>query len=229
MTPIKGQNIVLYATVDGSDYPFACGRNCTLSVQQDMLEVTNYNSARAREFKPNFYQWTVDCDGLIGYDNAQVTYANIIQYLKNAEAISIKFSVDLGALGYDNYTGTAYITSVELSGNVKEIASYSVSLQGSGVLSVTSGLTPGVGGAIVGIYTATGGETSFTPTYTPSWPTGAVAYYVSRGGIQVENILTTGTPTNNDVTVATANGQVTVYSGSPLGPTEFIRVIAQLP
>jgi len=229
LTPVKGQNIVLYATVDGGDFPFACGRSCSFSHQNNLLEVTNYNSANAKEFKYNDYTWSIQADGLIGLDSNLFTYGNILEYAKSQTPISVKFSVDLGAAGYDNYVGTCLIASCELQGNVKEIATYSIQLQGSGAYTVTSGITPGVGGAIVGVYTATGGETTFSPTYTPSWVSGSLVYYVSRGGIQVENINDTGTPNNNDVVYNPTSGSITVSTDSPLGPTEFIRVIAQQP
>ena len=115
------------------------------------------------------------------------------------------------------------MTSINLSGSVEGAATYSVNLQGTGAYTVSgTQVTPGgivvVGSNVVMFdYTAVGGETSITWTGT----IGLGCVSVSRGGGEVREILTSGTPTGDQVKFATSTGIVTF--GRTLEAGEFIR------
>ncbi len=95
------------------------------------------------------------------------------------------------------------------------VATYNISLQGSGVYGITGTTVDPEGIIIVGSnpvrtkgYTAIGGETSITFTDT----IGYSCLYVSRGGVDAQNILTTGTATGDDVKFVSATGVLTFGS-----------------
>jgi hypothetical protein len=70
-------------------------------------------------------------------------------------------------------------------------------------------------------YTAAGGETSIT------W-TGAIGLScvtVTRGGIEVRTIGTTGTPTGENVVFNSSTGTLTFASARALESDEFVRAI----
>jgi hypothetical protein len=100
-----------------------------------------------------------------------------------------------------------------------------VSLQGTGGYSI-DGIVVTPTGLLIGSqvvkmydYTATGGETYKT------WAgaIGFTCFSVTRGGVEIQNIITTGTPGVNDVKFNTTTGTLTF--GSALGVGEFVRAL----
>jgi predicted secreted protein len=227
-TAVTGKNIMLYyheppseTYPTGRDIPFSCSTNCTFSVNVDQKEVTSQTSAWYREYKNDIATWTVSCDGLItltGYG-----YLFLLQQQQNRTTILVKFVIDNGVDGLVIISGNCNLTSLQLNGPLKDIGTYSVSLQGTGAYG-TSGTTinpQGVviagGATIMKQYTAAGGETSIT--YTDL--IGNSCLYVSRGGVDVRDIITSGTPSAEQVKWVSATGILTF--GRALESDEFIR------
>jgi hypothetical protein len=103
-----------------------------------------------------------------------------------------------------------------------------VSLQGSGAYNITgTQVTPGgavvieTSNVIMYQYTAIGGET----TVTFAGAIGGVCLSVTRGGMEVRTILTTGTATGDNVLFNASTGVVTFARA--LEADEFVRIIAK--
>ncbi len=144
------------------------------------------------------------------------------------EPIEIKFVVDNGVDGLTIINGTCNISSLAINAPYKDVATYNVSLQGTGAYNTTGTEVDPSGVIIVGAntvktkgYTASGGETSITFADT----IGYACLYVSRGGVDAQNILTTGTPTGDDVKFISSTGVLTF--GRPLEAGEYIRGLFQ--
>jgi len=71
------------------------------------------------------------------------------------------------------------------------------------------------------IYTANGGETTFN---IPQLIAKKV-YLVTRGGLEVGNILNSGTPTGSDITINLFTGDVTIPTDSPAAPNEKFKFL----
>ena len=228
---IAGNNILLYyhepsseAYPEGRDIPFACSTNCSFSVDVDQKEVTSQTSAWYREYKNDIATWSISCDGLITLDG--YGYLFLLQQQQNRTTILVKFVIDNGVDGLVIISGNCNLSSLSINAPYKDIATYSVSLQGSGAYG-TSGTTINPSGTIITggatlmrQYVAAGGE------YTITWVDliGNACLYVSRGGIDVRNILTTGTPIDDQVKWDTTTGTLTF--GRVLESDEFIRILA---
>jgi predicted secreted protein len=203
------------------DIPFACSTNCTFNVNVDQKEVTSQTSAWYREFKNDIANWTVTCDGIITLDN--YGYLFLLQQQQNRTTILIKFVIDNGADGLVIISGRCNLTSLSINGPYKDIGTYSVSLQGTGAYGTTgttinpSGVVIAGGGTTMKQYTAAGGEN----TITWSDMIGNTCLYVSRGGVDVREILTSGTPVNDQVKWNSSTGVLTF--GRVLESDEFIR------
>ena len=124
-------------------------------------------------------------------------------------------------------SGTCNLTSLQINGPWKDVATYAVSLQGTGAYGTTgTSVTPGgtviVAGGVVSDkqYTAAGGETTITWTDM----IGKTCLYVSRGGIDVRDILTT-TPSGEQVQWNSTTGVLTFARA--LESDEFVRMLAQ--
>ena len=228
---INGTNIVLYyydpITMEG--IPFGAATNCSFEVSVDQVEVTSQTSAWFREYKNDIATWNVTCDGFVALSDYSYLFLANLQLSK--ESILIKFQIDndngdgSGDLGYTVFSGSANLTSLSLSGPVESASTYSVSLQGTGAYTISGTQVDPGGVVVIGSnvvmfdYTAVGGETSIT------W-TGAIGLScvtVTRGGIEVRSIGTSGAPTGENVTFNSSTGTLTFASGRALEADEFVR------
>ena len=230
MAAVNGKNVMLYwhrTDVDPEvDVAFACSTNCAFNVSVDQKEVTSQTSAWFREYKNDVATWSVTCDGLITLSG--FSYLFMLDKQLTREPIEIKFVVDNGVDGLVIINGICNITSLAINAPMRDVATYNVSLQGSGAYNITGTQVDPSGVIIVGAnpvktkgYTASGGETSITFADT----IGYACLYVSRGGVDAQNILTTGTPTGDDVKFISATGVLTF--GRPLAAGEYIRGLFQ--
>jgi hypothetical protein len=230
---INGTNIVLYyydpATEEG--IPFGAATNCSFEVSVEQKEVTSQSSAWFREYKNDVASWTINADGFVAL--SEYSYLFLANLQLSRESILIKFQIDndngdgSDDLGYTVFTGSANLSSLSLSAGVEAASTYSVSLQGTGAYTVSGTQVDPGGVVVVGSnvvmfdYTAAGGETSIT------W-TGAIGLScvtVTRGGIEVRTIGTTGTPTGENVVFNSSTGTLTFASARALESDEFVRAI----
>ena len=230
MAAVIGNNVMLYwhrTDVEPEvDVAFACSTNCTFNVSVDQREVTSQSSAWFRQFKNDIATWSVTCDGLITLSG--FSYLFMLEKQLSRTPIEIKFVVDNGIDGLTIINGICNITSLAINAPQNDVATYNVSLQGSGAYNTTGTEVDPSGVIIVGAnpvktkgYTASGGETSITFADT----IGYACLYVSRGGVDAQNILTTGVPTGDDVKFVSATGVLTF--GRPLAAGEYIRGLFQ--
>lgn len=131
---VQGKNIILYKVVGGVNTAFACSTNCTFNVQINQKDVTSQTSAWFREYKIDIASWTVTCEGLVtltGY-----SYSDMITNQLGRNTIAVKFTIDNGSSTII-ISGNANITSLSINAPYKDIATYSVSLQGIGAYTLT--------------------------------------------------------------------------------------------
>jgi predicted secreted protein len=230
MAAVIGKNVMLYwhrTDVDPEvDVAFACSTNCAFNVSVDQKEVTSQASAWFREYKNDVATWNVTCDGLITLSG--FSYLFMLDKQLTREPIEIKFVVDNGVDGLTIINGICNITSLSINAPYKDVATYNISLQGSGAYNITGTEVNPEGVIIVGAnpvktkgYTASGGETSITFADT----VGYTCLYVSRGGIDVQGIITSGTPVDEEVKFVSSTGVLTFSRA--LGSGEFVRALFQ--
>lgn len=221
----QGIYVATVRTTIPLNIPFACSTNATFSVTVDQKEVTSQTSAFYREFKNDIANWSLVCDGLItlsGYG-----YNQMLQIQQLRQTIGVDFVIDNGVNGLSVITGNVNMTSLQINAPYKDVGTYSVSLQGTGAYGLTG--TSAASGAVIirggsvstKGYTAAGGET--TLTYTDL--IGKAALYVSRGGIDVQEILSTGTPVDEQVKWVESTGILTFSRALESG--EYVRFLAQ--
>jgi predicted secreted protein len=230
MAAVIGNNVMLYwhrTDVDPEvDVAFACSTSCTFDVSVDQKEVTSQTSAWFREYKNDVATWSVTCDGLITLSG--FSYLFMLDKQLSRTPIEIKFVVDNGVDGLVVIAGTCNISSLAINAPQKDVATYNISLQGSGAYNTTGTSVDPEGIIIVGAnpvktkgYTASGGETSITFADT----VGYTCLYVSRGGIDVQGIITSGTPIDEQVKFVSSTGVLTFSRA--LGSGEFVRALFQ--
>jgi predicted secreted protein len=220
----EGTTIASVVTTLPNDTPFACSTNCTYSVQVAQKDVTSQTSAWYKEYKNDIATWNITCDGLITLNN--YGYLFLLQLQQSRASIFVKFVIDNGTFGLVIISGTCNMTSLQINGPYKDIATYAVSLQGTGAYGLTgttinsNGIIT-LGGSVTNKqYTAAGGETTI------SWTDmiGKTCIYVSRGGIDVREIVTL-TPIGEQVSWNAVSGLLTFARA--LESDEFIRGLFQ--
>lgn len=229
MTPVTGQklNIYKYNSIAMTDTLIACARNCTLQVSVGEMEVTNISSAWFKESRPDVASWSITADGLVVLDNYSYLYMLNSQLAR--EVVTVKFVIDNGTSGgLVIFSGLCWLSSFQVAGNNKDIASYSVTYQGTGEYSLAgTQVTPTgvvVSGTSVSVlqYTASGGETSVNI----AGGVGKTMLYGSRGGTSFETIVYSGSPgTGAKWTIST--GTLEVDSGVPLFAGEKVIILVQ--
>ena len=230
---INGTNILLYQynTSTGVGVPFAAATNCTFNTSVDQVEVTTTNSNSFKEYLGSQINWNISADGFIAL--ADYSYLFLLNKLRSKEQIVVKFQIDndngdgTGTLGYSVFTGLVNIVNLDMSGPVEGASTYSVTLQGTGAYSVSGTVVTPTGVVVTGTnvvmfdYTAAGGET--TVTFTGA--IGKTCVTVTRGGVEVRTIATSGVPTGENVTFNASTGTITFATARALAADEFIRAI----
>ena len=227
----QASNLAQVTTTIPLGTPMGASTSCTFESSTEQVEVTSQTSAWFREFKNDVSSWTVSCDGFVALSG--YSYLALMQKQLDRASIDVRFSIDndnadgSDTYGYSVVSGTANITSISLSAPVEGASTYSLSLQGTGAYSI-SGTQVINGGSTISTssvtsysYTAAGGET--TVTFVAA--IGSTLMSVTRGGIEVRTINTSGTPTDENVTFNTATGVITFASARALQSDEFIRAI----
>ena len=227
----QASNLAQVTTTIPLGTPMGASTSCTFESSTEQVEVTSQTSAYFREFKNDVSSWTVSCDGFIALSG--YSYLALMQKQLDRASIDVRFSIDndnadaSDTYGYSIVSGTANITSISLSAPVEGASTYSLSLQGTGAYAI-SGTQVINGGSTISTssvtsysYTAAGGET--TVTFVAA--IGSACVSVTRGGVEVRTINTSGTPTGEDVTYNTATGVITFATARALESDEFIRAI----
>ena len=229
----QSTNVAQVTTTIPLGTPMGASTSCSFEASTEQVEVTSQTSAWFRQFKSDITSWTVNCDGFIALSG--YSYLALMQKQLDRASIDVRFSIDndnadaSGTYGYSIVSGTANITSISLSAPVEGASTYSLSLQGTGAYAIT-GTQVIDGGSTISTssvnsfsYIAAGGETSVTF----AGAIGSTCISVTRGGVEVRAIATSGTPTDENVSFNSATGVLTFATARPLEVDEFVRMIVK--
>ena len=227
----QSSNVAQVTTTIPLGTPFGASTNCTFNTSVDQVEITTLATGSYKEYIGSQINWDVTVDGLIALSG--YSYLSLLSKLQNKESIEVRFSIDndnadgSDTYGYSIIAGTCNIISLDINGPMENASSYSASLQGTGAYAIT-GTQVISGGTSLTVstmnsysYTAAGGETSVTFLSA----IGSTCISVTRGGVEVRTINTSGTPTGENVTFNTATGVITFATARALESDEFIRAI----
>lgn len=103
-------------------------RGATLNRSAETLETTSKDSAGFKEFESAFKEWSIEADGLL------VEADEGFKALEEAFMGSKKVKVQVATTSGSKYEGLAIITDLPLEMPYDDMATYSVTLQGSGTL-----------------------------------------------------------------------------------------------
>jgi len=141
MAILNGTEIKVYST--GTTNLVAFAQNCTLNVNHSPREITNKESGGYKEILEGLRDFSIDIDGAYAWTNAggtaltdgvdDVLETNV---LNARQAVTFIFG-DTASTSDISYSGSGFITSVSLTGGYEDTATYSMSIEGTGVLTQT--------------------------------------------------------------------------------------------
>ena len=223
----QGSNLSKATSTIALGTPMGASTSCSFEASTEQVEVTSQSSAWFKEFKNDVQTWTVSCDGFIALTG--YSYLALMQKQLNRESVAFRFSINndnadgSGTYGYSVISGNTNITSLSLSAPVEGASTYSLSLQGTGAYSISGtqvidgGTSVSTSGVSSAPFIASGGE--YTITFVGG--IGKALISLTRGGIEVRTINTSGAPTGEDVTFNSLTGVLTFARA--LEADEFVR------
>ena len=126
---IQGTDLNLFISGDTGYTAMGSAKSCTLEVSAGVIETSSKDSGKWSEKIAGRLSYTVSADGMLA-DNGN-NYDTIFTKMLAKEPIAIAFSTDAATKGY---IGTAIITKVSQTGELDNVATYSISLEGTGEL-----------------------------------------------------------------------------------------------
>lgn len=101
-------------------------RGATLNRSADTVETTSKDSDGYKSYEASFKDWSIDADGLIVTDDAGWVE------MEDAFEAGSKLKVQFVTASGDKYDGSVIITDFPVEAPYDDMATYSVTLQGTG-------------------------------------------------------------------------------------------------
>ena len=136
--PVNGTLISIYKDVSGTLTKIANATSHSIDISKDMIDVTNKDSAGAKEFIAGEYGYTLNVEGIFE-DDASVSasglsYKDLLTDLLAGTSVTVVMTTD--STGDQKLTGAAFFSSLSLSAPNNDKATFTGTLQGTGALTV---------------------------------------------------------------------------------------------
>ena len=139
-----GNDILIYLSGTTGWQPTAMSSSASLDVQRDTIEISHKGSGKWKESLVAQIAWTVSSDGVSHYSDTYnvsgKTQYDLFNLLVSGTTVKIKIAgrsdgiYSSEASGDKYYEGEGIITSISQSFPTNDVATYSVTIQGTGEL-----------------------------------------------------------------------------------------------
>lgn len=132
---IRGfEGSISISTDGGTTYkPIAAIKDSTLTISQEELEASSFDSNGWMEYIPGLKEWELETEGLYVAEDA--SQESLYQALVDGETVKVRLYPKEGA-GNKGYEGLAFITSWEVNNAVDDVVTVTATFRGTGELSV---------------------------------------------------------------------------------------------
>jgi predicted secreted protein len=137
MAIINGTDIKVYSSATNNLVAFA--QNCTLNVNHSPREITNKESGGFKQILEGLRDFSIDIDGAYAWTGSSGALTNGVDDVLETNVLNLRLPISfifgntVGATDV-SYTGSGFITSVSITGGTEDTATYSLSIEGTGVL-----------------------------------------------------------------------------------------------
>ena len=204
MSVVRGENCLLEAYHSGNWEPYACARSCSLSSVTEMVEVSVTGSGKYKHFAPTVNSFTGNIEGITHLNKPGfLTLYQLRQFQLGHVLQRVRFTRESDDGNFYINTVDFYITNVTDTISFDNVNTFTVDLQGTGVLGQTIFEPPIIITAVKRYeFTAVGGELGFTEALLENKDILAV----HKDGIGNSKIVTSGSPASKEVKYTTGTG-----------------------
>ena len=126
--------------------PIAFSTNAKLTVNTKTRDISNKDSSNWVEKKAGRYDWSCSSDAFMNFAATGTTHdiTDLYTYFVSGTTVSVAFGSKTGTTpswtlntGVKYFTGNAIITSFDMNSPDGETGTYTINLEGNGVLSLT--------------------------------------------------------------------------------------------
>ena len=209
MSLVKGDNVILFI-YDGAIWkPVVCGTSCSFQTSAEDIETSITGSGAWRTYEYVALTWTCSFEGVILLDGLnEMSLQDLRAYQYSRQKVLIRYQREDQDGNVYTDEGYALITQISDSGNVDNMATFTVDLKGTGPLSSVIVPTPvDVGGKVHRFeYTGSSGETSFSKDILQNKD----ILDVVVDGVGRSRIITSGTPVDQEAKYSSGSGTIEV-------------------
>lgn len=131
MAKLKGKDLVLYISRSGQMIPVCCGRDLSISIGSEALEVTKTPTSQWRSFIYGIKEYSISASGIAIIDDS-FTVNDFFAAMNNRETVAFI------ALHNEEqnlfWSGNLIITNIEQTAPYKDVLTYSITATGDGEL-----------------------------------------------------------------------------------------------
>ena len=141
MAIFNGTDLVLKvqaANGAADEFKLMHSTSCTLSMNVDTIDVSTKDSLGFRDLLAGQKSFSLSADGLMDFASAGTSTDpdELFTNMMGRNSVTFTFALDVQS-GY-KYTGSAWITSLEITGGVEDAPTYSISLEGTDAITKTA-------------------------------------------------------------------------------------------
>ena len=144
MAIFNGTDLILKVSPSsgGTAVKLMHSQNVSLSMNVDTIDISTKDSSGYRDLLAGQMSYSLSADGLMdfggvaGDTEVDELFNQMFQVVGGVgrTAVTFAFGFTTPATGEYSYSGSGFITSLEISGGTEDAPSYSVSIEGSGAL-----------------------------------------------------------------------------------------------
>jgi len=114
----------------------------SININHSLREITSKDSGAWKEQMEGLRDWSIDLEGMYAWTDpagGSITNADdlYLSYIDNRTSFTITWGSTDAEAGDTKYSGTAYLTTVSMSGATEDSATYSASFSGTGAITQT--------------------------------------------------------------------------------------------
>jgi len=220
MSKVLGKDVAVFIYDNGGWRAYACARTATLDVQTDFIDTTVTGSGNYSSIAPTRHSFTGTLDGVVNLDgDNKLNLPDLRQRQLAMQKLLMRFQrTDIDG---NVYTDQAYfyISGSSDTGNYADIATFSISLRGTGAITQIFTPTTLALSAVRRIdFTSIDGQSTFTSPVL----IGKEILDVNVDGISYADIIFSGTPINKQAVYDNISGSITIPQSLDSGIKVFV-------
>ena len=141
MAIFNGTDLILKVSPSngGTAVKLMHSQSVSLSVNTDTIDISTKDSAGFRDLLGGQKSFSLSADGLMDFAGVagDTEPDELFTQMMARTAVTFAFGFDSPATGEYSYSGSGFITSLEMTGGTEDAPTYSVSIEGSGTLTQT--------------------------------------------------------------------------------------------